>query len=77
MAGLTLHDLAASTRSVGVECANCLRRAVLTAADLKAERGDPRPLKEIGLRCSSCGSREFIAERFQSPGKAHAFLRNR
>ena len=76
MAALTLHDLAVSPRSVGVECEYCIRRAVVTAADLKAVRGDHRTLAQAGLRCGKCGSRQFTATLFQSRAKAYAFLRN-
>ena len=46
---LTLHDVAESVHPIGIECVSCVRRAVLTAADLKAERGDSRMLTAAGL----------------------------
>lgn len=74
---LTLHDMAASSRSVGVECIHCIHRAVFTAKDLRAKQGDQRTLADAGVRCGKCGSRQFSVVQFSSPGKAHAFLRNR
>lgn len=74
---LTLHEVAANSCSVGVECIHCIHRAVFTAKDLRAKQGDRRTLADAGVRCGECGSRQFSVVQFSSPDKAHAFLRNR
>ncbi|MBN9488254.1 MAG: hypothetical protein J0H44_13545 [Alphaproteobacteria bacterium] len=74
---MTLHDLAQnSPRPVGVECIHCIHRALFTAKELRAKRGDMRTLSEAGVYCGNCGSRQFSVERFMSWSKAHAFMRN-
>jgi uncharacterized Zn finger protein len=74
----TLHDIASGlgARLIGVECQQCIRRGVLTAEVLKAQRGDGRTLEEAGIRCSACGSRRFTATHFTTRSAAHAFMRN-
>jgi DNA-directed RNA polymerase subunit RPC12/RpoP len=77
MSALTLHDLAGRIRAVvGVECSHCMRRAMLSGADLRAQPGDRRTLAEAGVRCGTCGSRRFSATRFESRSAAHSFMRN-
>jgi DNA-directed RNA polymerase subunit RPC12/RpoP len=77
MSSITLHDMAVSPQAlIGVECAYCIRRALLTPEKLKAKRGDTRTLEEAGLYCSKCRSRRFAATRFHSRSDAHAFMRN-
>lgn len=76
MTTLTLHDLADSSRPVGVECTYCIHRALIAPKDLRAKPGDRRTLAEAGVRCGRCGSRNFSVQRFVSQSKAHAFLRN-
>ncbi|HZV06037.1 MAG TPA: hypothetical protein VE999_13245 [Gemmataceae bacterium] len=76
MGALTLHDLVEHPGPVGVECDHCIRRAIVSPADLKATRGDRRTLAEAGLRCGKCGSRNFSTHRFMSRGRLQAFMRN-
>jgi hypothetical protein len=76
MDAVTLHDLAVSSRPVGVECIHCIHRAVISARDVRAKPGDRRTLAEAGVRCGKCGSRQFSVMRLESRAKAHAFLRN-
>jgi hypothetical protein len=76
MGALTLHDLVENPGPVGVECDHCIRRAIVSPADLKATRGDRGTLAEAGLRCGKCGSRRFTTTRFHSRSRLKAFLRN-
>jgi hypothetical protein len=77
MSAFTLHDLAGSSRPVvGIECNQCMRRALLSGADLRAQRDDKRTLAEAGVHCGHCGSQKFTATRFQSRSAAHSFMRN-
>jgi bacterioferritin-associated ferredoxin len=72
----TLHEAATSHYPVGVECAHCIRRALVPKDTLNASRDDHRKLSEIGLRCSKCGSREFTTTLFDTRSAAHTFVRN-
>ena len=77
MTGLTLHDVATGPFPIGIECDRCIRRAVVTAAALRATPGDRRPLDRAGLVCGKCGSRAFSATQFLTRSSLHSFLRNR
>jgi len=77
MTALILHDLGGRPRLVvSVECSHCMRRTMLSGADLRAQPGDRRTLAEAGVHCGTCGSRRFSATRFESRSAAHSFMRN-
>jgi DNA-directed RNA polymerase subunit RPC12/RpoP len=73
---ITLHEVATSGQLVGVECEHCMRHALLSKEQLKAQAGDKRTLEEAGLYCSKCRSRRFTTMRFKTRSAAHAFMRN-
>ena len=70
----TLHEIAASTHPLGVECGNCIRRVLIPKEKLKARIGDMR--KVSGLHCSKCGSRAYSTTIFLKKSAAHSFVRN-
>ena len=76
MQSLTLHDLATSRATLGIECDHCIRRALLTPELVKAKLGDKRTLREAGVRCGKCRSRNFTVTRFETRGAAQRFMRN-
>ena len=73
---LTLGEVAATRLPVGIECHFCIRRVVLPPDRLKALPGSRRRVRDLPLRCTGCGSREFSVTRFRSESHARTFLRN-
>ena len=76
MPSITLHDVAISHYPVGIECAHCVRHALLPAEKAKAKVGDMRRLEDAGIYCSNCGSRRFDATIFHTRSRMVAFMRN-
>jgi uncharacterized Zn finger protein len=76
MTTLTLHDVAGSTVSIGIECERCIRHVLLRREIVKARAGDLRTLEEAGLHCGKCGSRQFNVVRLDKSSRWAALLRN-
>jgi hypothetical protein len=54
----TLHTVWSSGALLGIRCAGCEYRAVLSPAELPTLRRDnPTRLRDLRLRCGHCGAR--------------------
>lgn len=58
MNGPNLHTLYSCAVPLYVECRGCHHRAALTDKDLPFLQGNMTMLKDIKLRCRTCGSRD-------------------
>lgn len=61
----TLHTVWCSGSLLGIRCAACDHRAVLSAAELPTiRRANTTRLRDLKLRCGHCGGRGQAPEQF-------------
>lgn len=71
--GLNRHSIYMHSMPLGVTC-TCGRRAALPQHKLGSLQGNMDSIHTLKLRCSSCGSRDWIATLFITMAEVEEFL---
>ncbi|MDP2376423.1 hypothetical protein [Reyranella sp.] len=68
-----LHSADGRGQPLGVICLGCGKRGLLPLKRIGAHSGNMKPLHDLPLRCSRCGSRGVQLFMFFNPVQAKAF----
>ena len=71
--GTNRHSIYMHSMPLGVECA-CGRRAAVPQHRLGSLQGNMDSIHTLKLRCSACGSREWIGTLFITMAEVEAFI---
>jgi hypothetical protein len=71
-----LHSAWSHGHPVGIECtaATCRHRALLPLDTIGARAGNMKYIRDLRLRCTKCGGREFNVALFVRMGEPEAWL---
>lgn len=75
----SLHQAWTHGHPVGIECTQpaCRHRALLPLDTIGAHRGNMTYIRDLRLKCTQCGGREFNVALFSRMGEPEAWLADR